>query len=168
MYPITGHINRNKAPEAQICLHIAMLLGFLSLSTSADADPPAYTTNFLDRAAVLSQWSPLEECSHCDHEPGRSQCTNFTLAATTFGPDGMTHTTRPLASNNGTACPHYKDRVCSSGHMTWKPNLLYGNFTVVARFFPGDASVVNTSTAFIGLVEKSLRDEGPAIQRRIA
>jgi hypothetical protein len=28
---------------------------------------------------------------------------------------------------------------------------VYGNFTIVARFFPGSADQVNTSTAFIGL-----------------
>ena len=42
-------------------------------------------------------------------------------------------------------------QVCSSGHLTWDPALLYGNFTVVARWFPGAPSVAETSTGFIGL-----------------
>ena len=35
--------------------------------------------------------------------------------------------------------------------MTWKPELVYGNFTIVARLFPGSSDQVNTSTASIGL-----------------
>jgi hypothetical protein len=75
----------------------------------------------------------------------------MTLSATTFDSDGMTHTTRALPSTAKTTCGDIKYQVCSSGHMTWKPPLLYGNFTIVARFFPGSADQVNTSTAFIGL-----------------
>ena len=35
--------------------------------------------------------------------------------------------------------------------MTWDPPLLFGNFSVVARWFPGEAARVRTSTGFIGL-----------------
>ena len=112
------------------------------------ANPTAYSTDFHDREAVLREWTPQEECAHCTGT--RDQCTNMTLSATTFDDEGMTHTTRALPLSVETSC-NVKRRVCSSGHMTWNPPLLYGNFTIVARFFPGDAAAVNTSTAFVGL-----------------
>jgi hypothetical protein len=117
------------------------------------SNPPAYSTDFHDRAAVLREWRPQEECAHCDAKT-RDQCTNMTLSATTFDRGGMTHTTRALPSSTRTACSTER-QVCSSGHMTWRPELLYGNFTIVARFFPGAADEVNTSTAFIGLDSSS-------------
>ena len=62
----------------------------------------------------------------------------------------MTHTTLALPSSTPSACKT-EQQVCSSGHLTWNPPLLYGNFSVVARWFPGAEAEVKTSTGFIGL-----------------
>merc|ERR1712187_383592 len=55
-------------------------------------------------------------------------------------------TTRKLSAT-ASSCGAYS----SSGHATWNPDLLYGNFTVVAKWFPGAAADVSTATGFIGL-----------------
>lgn len=55
-----------------------------------------------------------------------------------------------LPASSPTSCVT-EQQVCSSGHMTWDPPLLFGNFSVVARWFPGEAARVRTSTGFIGL-----------------
>ena len=69
--------------------------------------------------------------------------------ATTFGKvlhgSGMRHTTRHL--NQRLSC----GASVTSGHLTWQPSVLYGNFTVVARFFPGGKANVSSATGFIGL-----------------
>ena len=129
---------------------VALLMWLMCVKVAL-ATTAAYHTNFRNRTAVLAEWYPQEECTHCDNEKDRNQCTNMTLSATSFDHDGMTHTTRAGNSSAGTACPHFTDHVCSSGHMTWRPSLRYGNFSILARFFPGTPAQVNTSTAFIGL-----------------
>ena len=120
------------------------------------ADPPAYVTRFTDRAEVLAAWTPQASCAHCSKSPAagglgskdKDECTNMTLGATSFGNDGMTHTTRALPAATPTRC-RTEAPVCSSGHLTWNPPLVYGNFSVVARWFVG--SSLETSTGFIGL-----------------
>jgi beta-glucanase (GH16 family) len=43
-------------------------------------------------------------------------------------------------------------QVCSSGHLTWNPPLVYGNFSVKAQWFNANTGKsVETSTGFIGL-----------------
>jgi len=138
--------------------YMVMLSAFtttLLLAATASADTPAYVTRFADRAEVLAAWTPQSECAHCGKSDGggfggtgKDECTNMTLAATSFGSSGMTHTTRALPAATPTLC-RTESQVCSSGHMTWDPNLLYGNFSVVARWFVG--SSLETSTGFIGL-----------------
>jgi len=143
------------------------LLGLLSTDAAPLNPPESYTTDFIDRSEVLAQWTPQNICAHCkkqqqhlnqvhdllNHVNGKEkdECTNMTLSATSFDTvNGMTHTTRSLPSSVATTCSTRK-QVCSSGHMTWNPNLLYGNFTVSARWFPGSSSSLKTSTGFIGL-----------------
>ena len=110
-------------------------------------------------ALLLILRRPQEECAHCgkggedvsSSGKDKDECTNMTASATSFAGDGMTHTTLALASGTGTACKT-EQPVCSSGHLTWNPNLLYGNFSVVARWFPaGGGAGLATSTGFIGL-----------------
>ena len=78
----------------------------------------------------------------------------MTRAATTFSAaTGMTHTTLALPPSMHTACST-KKQVCSSGHLTWNPQLVYGNFSVRAQWFnsaDGIGNSVDTSTGFIGL-----------------
>ena len=135
---------------ATIGLHVTLLV----TATSA-ADPAAYLTRFTDRVTVLAEWTPQAGCAHCGKGPAfvgfggdNDECTNMTLSATSFGAAGMTHTTRALPASTPTLC-RTQAQVCSSGHMTWRPSLLYGNFSVVARWFVGEG--LETSTGFIGL-----------------
>ena len=133
------------------------------------SNPGAYSTDFSSAAATLAAWTPQEECAHCSstaffsqhHGKGstvsvignnKDECTNMTRTATTFSAaTGMTHTTLALPSSVHTACST-KQQTCSSGHMTWNPVLVYGNFSVRAQWFPSaTGKSVDTSTGFIGL-----------------
>jgi beta-glucanase (GH16 family) len=71
----------------------------------------------------------------------------MTPAATAFGAvadgKGMVHTT---SHTTPTKCGNVQ-----SGHVTFNPAITYGNFTIVARWFPGDNSTVSSATGFIGL-----------------
>ena len=136
-------------PAAMVPLILLAATTAGAASDTTRSDPAAYSTDFTDRSAVLSLWTPQESCAHCD-KGTKDECTNMTLQATSFGASGMTHTTRALPSSAETACKTSR-QVCSSGHMTWNPNLLFGNFSIVARWFPGTGSALKTSTGFIGL-----------------
>ena len=123
------------------------------------SNPGAYHTDFSSGLAVLAQWTQQESCAHCSgvssSQTGKDkdECTNMTALATTFSADsGMTHTTHALPSSTPTACKT-KLQVCSSGHLTWNPPLVYGNFSVQAQWFNGaaPANSVDTATGFIGL-----------------
>jgi len=118
----------------------------------SSADPSQYSTNFRDRSSVLSQWTPQATCAHCGNSDGsKDECTNMTAGALAFGAEGMTITTRTVGSSVETSCQTERP-VCSSGHMTWNPKLRYGNFSVVARWFPGGSGgSAKTATGFIGL-----------------
>ncbi len=124
------------------------------------SNPPPYSTNFASRSAVLSDWTLDDACEHCGHEAamvaaaaaasgGRDECTHMTPDATTFGEvldgTGMRHTTRRLPERLPCGAS------VASGHLTWQPNILYGNFTITARFFPGGERNVSSATGFIGL-----------------
>lgn len=135
----------------------------LSLVSSAAAgNPGAYSTDFSSAAATLAAWTPQEECAHCTgssredkaflFSQDKDECTNMTRTATTFSAaTGMTHTTLALPSTTHTACTTEK-QVCSSGHLTWNPPLVYGNFSVKAQWFNvNTGESVETSTGFIGL-----------------
>eukprot|EP00931_Biecheleriopsis_adriatica_P097098 TRINITY_DN70860_c0_g1_i1.p1 TRINITY_DN70860_c0_g1~~TRINITY_DN70860_c0_g1_i1.p1 ORF type:complete len:262 (-),score=25.98 TRINITY_DN70860_c0_g1_i1:32-817(-) len=109
--------------------------------------PSEYSTDFSDRASVLQQWTLSSKCIHCGKANGAKQeCTQCTADATIFDANGMTHTTRRLDPSES-QCGAYS----SSGHATWNQEVLYGNFTVVARWFPGSTADVSTATGFIGL-----------------
>ena len=58
----------------------------------------------------------------------------------------MTHVTRRLDPSLS-AC----GANASSGHLVWSTPVLYGNFTTVARWFPGTVAMVRSATGFIGL-----------------
>lgn len=122
------------------------------LTTLAQGNPSAYSTDFTDGASVLSQWTLAEECDHCSKtahglsSAHADECTQMTANATTFGKNGMVHTTTkadPTLSSCGAES--------NSGHATWNHGVLYGNFTVTAKWFPGASADVSTATGFIGL-----------------
>ena len=125
-------------------------------SLPISVNPSRYSTDFGDEQRVLSAWTPEEGCAHCsgEAEGGKDECTNMTAAALAFGDDGMTITTRALGSAAPTAC-HTERPVCASGHLSWNPTVRFGNFSVVARWFPSEAGGVRTTaetaTGFIGL-----------------
>jgi len=106
----------------------------------------AYTTDFSEETVVLEEWSLDAACEHCEKRSG-SECTQNTPRATTFGQvqdgKGMRHTTTALAPRS--AC----GACASSGHATLNRDILYGNFTVVAAWFPEQEA--STATGFIGL-----------------
>lgn len=120
----------------------------LLYTITANGNPSKYSTDFKDESSVLSQWTLSHECEHCSKkgEGKRKQCTQMTPNATTFGHTGMIHTTSKLDPDQS-SCGAY----ANSGHATWRPSLLYGNFTVTAKWFPGPASAVSTATGYIGL-----------------
>ena len=75
---------------------LAMALG-LAASVAAAANPPSYSTDFLNRGQTLAVWTPQEECAHCsksslfsagpmvgDAGKDKDECTNMTVSATTF------------------------------------------------------------------------------------
>jgi hypothetical protein len=143
------------APSAARRCSVRLLSGLALMRAWCEGStPPRYNTDFTDRSAILAMWTPQEQCAHCSKKGwpevsgGTDECTNMTASATTFGPGGMTHTTVALPRGTPTSCQTQKP-VCSSGHLTWDPLVLYGNFSVDARWFPGDKS--GTSTGFIGL-----------------
>eukprot|EP00054_Salpingoeca_dolichothecata_P016716 m.98590 g.98590 ORF g.98590 m.98590 type:complete len:264 (+) comp22112_c0_seq1:136-927(+) len=112
------------------------------------SNPAHYFTNFANASQVLADWTLDTECSHCSAHGG-DECTQFVLNATQFGAikgTGMIHTTRKIN-------PTISQCVAgaTSGHLTWNPSVLYGNFTVVARWFPGTEKTVSSATGFIGL-----------------
>ncbi len=112
----------------------------------------AYRTNF---AALPADWTQDEGCTHCSKRGG-DECTRMTANATSFGiyyegsgedkAYGMRHTTTHVSTASN-ACK----AGAASGHLTWNRDVLYGNFTVVARWFPGNKANVSSATGFIGL-----------------
>ena len=140
LLPLLASASAAGAPDTRVATH---------------TNPAAYSTTFTNRGAVLALWTPQEQCAHCSNDAAaaagstvdadagsrgkdKDECTNMTLSATSFGSEGMTHTTLALPSGTNTLCKT-EQQVCSSGHMTWNPPLLFGNFSVVAKWFPGDA-----------------------------
>jgi hypothetical protein len=130
-----------------------MQIIFITLIASVGAATPHYSTDFTDQASVLKDWTQENECSHCSNgnemlawEGGHSnECTQFTPNATTFGPEGMTHTTHRIDPATS-ACK----AGATSGHVTFIPDILYCNFSVEASWFDTTQNV-STSTGFIGL-----------------
>jgi beta-glucanase (GH16 family) len=108
------------------------------------ASTPDYATDFKDEKAVLQQWTELTTCSHCDKRGG-SECTQNEANATTFGPNGMTHTTRQISASTSSC-----HAGATSGHITFNEALLYGNFSVEASWFDGNGNM-STATGFLGL-----------------
>ena len=110
-----------------------------------DPLPPLYETNFshFDDAA----WALDDDCSSCGGHGG-DECTRNNASAAAFDPaNGMTITTTRLAESNQCG-----DVTSLSGHLTYKSALTFGDYTTVARFFPGGADDVNASTGFIGWI----------------
>lgn len=117
------------------------------LFTVSDAGT-VYSTDFSERSVVLQDWTLETDCSHCEKTSNgaKDECTQFSLNGTSFGHNGMVHTTTKVNPSES-ACGAYS----KSGHATWNRDLLYGNFTVVAKWFPGSSDTVSTATGFIGL-----------------
>eukprot|EP00756_Hemistasia_phaeocysticola_P061189 Hpha_TRINITY_DN4679_c0_g1::TRINITY_DN4679_c0_g1_i1::g.97074::m.97074 len=109
------------------------------------SNPSHYNTVFNNSTTVLRDWTLENDCTHCSSNHA-GECTQMTPHATTFGSSGMVHTTTK-ADPSKSSC----GALSNSGHATWNPHLLYGNFTVVARWFPGGSKNVSTATGFIGL-----------------
>jgi hypothetical protein len=105
---------------------------------------PDYSTDFQDKAAVLSKWTEEDDCSHCGKR-GNTECTQFTPNATTFGTAGMIHTTAQLDPSTSSC-----KAGATSGHITFNPDILYCNLSVVASWFDTTQNV-STATGFIGL-----------------
>ena len=109
------------------------------------SNPPSYYTDF---PALPDGWTQDVGCDHCTKRGGL-ECTSMIVNATTFGSieggKGLIHATSWASSTACTACN------VTSGHLTWNPALLYGNVTVVARWFPGPTADVQSATGFIGL-----------------
>ena len=104
-----------------------------------------YSTNFSTFDSSL--WTLATSCDHCS--PRSDECTQMWPNSTTFGAingSGMVHTTRripPSLSPCGSPV--------ASGHAAFNAPFLFGNFTVVARWFPGARATVQSATGFIGL-----------------
>ena len=147
----TGH--RTRAEFTPYVLRVRGKAMAMALIIGVPTTTP-YSTTFASRSAVLTDWTPQESCAHCSNAEAdgshKDECTNMTLSATTFGSNGMTHTTQALGSSIATSC-RTTQQVCSSGHLTWNPVLKFGNISVVARWFPGSQGTVQTATGFIGL-----------------
>ena len=110
------------------------------------ANPAAFFTNF---SALPAAFTLSEDCEHCD-KSSRNECNQMWPNATSFGVIdgvGLTHTTRRI-DPSWSAC----GANASSGHLVWSgATVLYGNFTTVARWFPGPEAAVASATGFIGL-----------------
>lgn len=105
---------------------------------------PAYETNF---TSADSSWVLEGTCSHCGKRDG-DECTKNDPGQVAFGADGMVITTQKLATP--AADCGSKPGLCLSGHASYHKALLYGDFTIVAKFFPGAADLVRSATGFIG------------------
>jgi beta-glucanase (GH16 family) len=122
------------------------MLAVLLLAATATATG-YYHTDFesFDR----KQWALDTGCGHCSHGGGE-ECTEQSPNATKFGvvEDGkgfsITTTQLPKKSSCG-AC-------ATSGHMTWSPAFLYGNVTIVSKWYPGDVDVVKSAEGYIGIM----------------
>lgn len=129
-------------------MKIGLVFGLACL---AQGNPDAYSTDFSDRVAFLEQWELDDGCAHCKKGllgGDAYECTHMTPDATTFGEHGMIHSTQQVdPSTDPSGCSAYS----SSGHATWKPDLLYGNFTITAKWFPEKNTAISTATGFIGL-----------------
>ena len=102
-----------------------------------------YSTNF--SSFDSSKWTLETDCTHCGNRNG-DECTQMAVSAITYNNTfGAVITTSVLPS------PSSCGGICKSGHMEFNENLLYGSIIVKAKWFPGPASQVNTSTGFIGL-----------------
>eukprot|EP00947_MAST-08B_sp_MAST-8B-sp1_P006290 g6290.t1 len=101
---------------------------------------------------VLKMWTQDRGCSHCSGGK-HDECYDMSAAATTFGTAdpargvGLTHTTKHVPKSSSSC----GSATVQSGHLTFNPPLLYGNFSVSARWFPGTKANVSTATGFIGL-----------------
>ncbi len=112
--------------------------------------PPAiwntsYTTTFAAFDGAL--WTLATGCEHCS--AGSDECTQMRPSSTSFGAvggAGMVHTTRRIQPSSS-AC----GSPVTSGHASFNAPFLFGNFTVVARWFPGSEAEVRSATGFIGL-----------------
>lgn len=114
---------------------LSLLCGLLGVT--------AYSTDFPSASAVLQDWHLENSCDHCSKRGG-DECTQNTPNATTFGVlagKGMQHTTNNVnpSSSDCHAC-------ATSGHLVFNKAVLYGNFSVRAKWFPGDEQAVSTAT----------------------
>ena len=111
--------------------------------THCIAQKKPYSTNFSSFDSTY--WTLETDCGHCGNRNG-DECTQFEVSAITYNSSyGAVITTAVLPK------PSSCGGICSSGHMTFNENILYGTIIVKAKWFPGTASQVNTSTGFIGL-----------------
>ena len=115
--------------------------------TSSTPYQQPYTTNF--SSLDTNYWTLSTDCSHCTNHNG-NECTQYTTTSIQYASvfpnnTGATITTNKL--QNPTNC----GGICSSGHMTFNKDILYGTFIIKALWFPGTKQNVSTSTGFIGL-----------------
>jgi beta-glucanase (GH16 family) len=127
-------------------MNTVLVLSILFASSFAEAkNQTSYHTDFSSDSVLKEGWTMSNGCAHCSHKEGH-ECTDDTPKATKFGAaqdgKGFTFTTTQVDKTSCGAC-------ATSGHMMWSPQLLYGNITVQAKWFPGTDDVVKTGEGYI-------------------
>lgn len=122
-----------------------LLLASVVYSQTATIWNTSYSTNFSSFDGSL--WALSTGCDHCS--AGSDECTQMWPNSTSFGTvngAGMVHTTRRIPPSSSSC-----GSPVTSGHASFNAPFLFGNFTVVARWFPGVQADVQSATGFIGL-----------------
>lgn len=123
------------------CLLLCSLIIELSISVSH------YSTNFSNYDS--EHWVLDTGCNSCSRQDG-GECTEDSINAFSWGSVFPSNNTGVTITTQRLSTPTQCGGLTTSGHMHFIPSLLYGNITVIARWFPGNANTVNTSTGFIG------------------
>ena len=123
-----------------------LLVAFLvTAATSQGVWTTPYSTDFATFDPL--RWTLSLGCEHCS--AGSGECTQMWPNSTAFGAingRGMVHTTRRIPPSSSPC-----GSPVTSGHAAFNTPFLFGNFTVVARWFPGSRASVQSATGFIGL-----------------
>ena len=108
----------------------------------------SYFTNF--SSFDPNYWVLETNCGHCGNRNG-DECTQYTIDSIQYGSVFTKNNTGATIYTNKLVTPSECGGICTSGHMTFNRDILYGTFIVKALWFPGTTQNVSTSTGFIGL-----------------